>query len=156
MAVRLLVANSGGATPASFTDWAALWGRRPRSVLLNHLLIALTATSEDHHAIYFHLANSAVVVDESDFYDAFVQANLTILLNTLRLLDVPVLIMANRHSHPPSPHIFDSRADYHSSHGDRLRLWRSCKPPHQEHPRDTPAIPVGARSTFGRSAAPAA
>lgn len=61
---------------------------------LDHLLIALTGTKEDHHSIFFHLAHSAVVIDEADFYDPFVQANLTVLLDTLRLLEVPVLIMS--------------------------------------------------------------
>jgi CRISPR-associated endonuclease/helicase Cas3 len=61
---------------------------------LDHLLISLTGTREDHHTVFFHLANSAVVIDEADFYDPFVQANLTVLLDCLRTLDVPVLIMS--------------------------------------------------------------
>jgi len=61
---------------------------------IDHLLISLTGAKEVHHATYFFLANSAVVFDEADFYDPFVQANLTVLIRTLRLLKVPILIMS--------------------------------------------------------------
>jgi CRISPR-associated endonuclease/helicase Cas3 len=61
---------------------------------IDHLLLSLTGTKEDHHTSFFFLANSAVVFDEADFYDPFVQANLLVLLKTLRVLKVPVLIMS--------------------------------------------------------------
>jgi len=61
---------------------------------IDHLLIALTGTREDHHSIFFNLMNACVVIDEVDFYDAFVQANLLKLLRVLRLFEVPVLIMS--------------------------------------------------------------
>lgn len=61
---------------------------------VDHLLLSLTGTKEDHHATFFFLANAAVVFDEVDFYDAFVQANLTVLLDALRALRVPVLLMS--------------------------------------------------------------
>lgn len=61
---------------------------------LDHLCICLSGTREDHHSIFFNLAHSCVVIDEADFYDSFTQANVVILLRTLRLLDVPVLIMS--------------------------------------------------------------
>ena len=61
---------------------------------IDHLLLALTGVREAHHATFFFLANAAVVLDEADFYDAFVQANLKFLLDALRALEVPVLIMS--------------------------------------------------------------
>jgi len=61
---------------------------------IDHLCIALTGTREDHHSIFYHLCNSCVVVDEADFYDPFVQANLRVLLRVLRQFDVPVLVMS--------------------------------------------------------------
>ena len=61
---------------------------------IDHLLISLTGTAEHHHSSFFFMANSAVVFDEADFYDPFVQANLTVLLNALKILRVPVLIMS--------------------------------------------------------------
>ncbi len=61
---------------------------------IDHLLISLTGTREDHHNIFYHLCNSCVVIDEADFYDPFVQANLQELLAVLKLFDVPVLIMS--------------------------------------------------------------
>lgn len=61
---------------------------------VDHLLISLTGSREDHHATFFFLANSAVVFDEVDFYDPFVQANLIVLLRALRTLRVPVLLMS--------------------------------------------------------------
>jgi CRISPR-associated endonuclease/helicase Cas3 len=61
---------------------------------IDHLCAALTGTREDHFAIFYHLCNSCVVVDEADFYDPFVQANLNVLLGVLRHFDVPVLVMS--------------------------------------------------------------
>ena len=61
---------------------------------LDHLCIALTGAREDHHAIFWGLANSCVVIDEADFYDEFTQYNLVTLLRALRVLEVPVLIMS--------------------------------------------------------------
>lgn len=61
---------------------------------IDHLLISLTGTKEQHHSTFFFLANSAVVFDEADFYDPFVQANIVELLKVLRILQVPVLIMS--------------------------------------------------------------
>jgi CRISPR-associated endonuclease/helicase Cas3 len=61
---------------------------------IDHLLISLTNTREAHHSTFFFLANSAVVFDEADFYDPFVQANMVVLIQALRVLKVPVLIMS--------------------------------------------------------------
>ncbi len=61
---------------------------------IDHLLMALTLTREDHHLITFNLANACLVIDEADFYDDFTQANILVLLEVLRYLDVPVLIMS--------------------------------------------------------------
>jgi CRISPR-associated endonuclease/helicase Cas3 len=61
---------------------------------IDHLCMALTGTREKHHSIFYHLCNSCVVVDEADFYDPFVQVNLTVLLRVLRQFDVPVLVMS--------------------------------------------------------------
>jgi CRISPR-associated endonuclease/helicase Cas3 len=61
---------------------------------IDHLCIALTGTREDHFGIFYHLCNSCVVIDEADFYDPFVQANLRVLLRVLRQFDVPVLVMS--------------------------------------------------------------
>jgi len=61
---------------------------------IDHLLICLTGSRENHHSTFFFLANSAVVFDEADFYDPFVQANIVVLLEVLKILEVPVLIMS--------------------------------------------------------------
>lgn len=61
---------------------------------IDHLLISLTHTKEEHHTITFNLAHSCVVIDEADFYDEFTQANILELLKVLYILDVPVLIMS--------------------------------------------------------------
>jgi CRISPR-associated endonuclease/helicase Cas3 len=61
---------------------------------VDHLLMALTGSREDHHAIFFNLANACIVFDETDFYDPFVQANLLVLLRVLRLLEVPFMMMS--------------------------------------------------------------
>lgn len=61
---------------------------------IDHLLMALTLTREDHHLITFNLANSCVVVDEADFYDDFTQANILVLLEYLSGMKVPVMLMS--------------------------------------------------------------
>jgi CRISPR-associated endonuclease/helicase Cas3 len=61
---------------------------------IDHLCICLTATRETHHATFFGLANSCVVIDEADFYDDFTQLNIVVLLRALRILKVPVLLMS--------------------------------------------------------------
>ncbi|MCA0270325.1 MAG: CRISPR-associated helicase Cas3' [Bacteroidetes bacterium] len=61
---------------------------------VDHLLLSLIGAKEDHYATFFFLAHSAVVFDEVDFYDPFVQANLMVLLRVLRTLGVPVLLMS--------------------------------------------------------------
>jgi CRISPR-associated endonuclease/helicase Cas3 len=61
---------------------------------IDHLLACLTGTKEEHYTSFFLLANSCVVFDETDFYDDFVQQNLVQLLEVLRLLKVPTLIMS--------------------------------------------------------------
>jgi CRISPR-associated endonuclease/helicase Cas3 len=61
---------------------------------IDHLLLALTLTREDHHLISFNLANACLVIDEADFYDDFTQANILVLLEILRFWKVPVLLMS--------------------------------------------------------------
>ena len=61
---------------------------------IDHLMMAMTLTREDHHTILFNLANSCVIIDEADFYDEFTQANILVLLEFLNQLDVPVMIMS--------------------------------------------------------------
>lgn len=61
---------------------------------IDHLCIALTGTREDHHATFFNLAHSCLVIDEADFYDEFTQQNIVMLLRALRTLEVPVLLMS--------------------------------------------------------------
>lgn len=61
---------------------------------IDHLLMALTLTREDHHLITFNLANSCLVIDEADFYDDFTQANILVLLEILKYWKVPILLMS--------------------------------------------------------------
>ncbi|GAB3571433.1 hypothetical protein GCM10027578_29660 [Spirosoma luteolum] len=61
---------------------------------IDHLLMSLTLTREDHHLIAFNLANSCLVIDEADFYDDFTQANILTLLTALQAWHVPVLLMS--------------------------------------------------------------
>ena len=61
---------------------------------IDHLLMALTLTREDHHLISFNMANSCLVIDEADFYDDFTQANILVLLEILKYWSVPVLLMS--------------------------------------------------------------
>lgn len=61
---------------------------------IDHLLMSLTLTREDQQMICFNLSNSCVVIDEADFYDEFVQANINVLLEILHYWDVPVMIMS--------------------------------------------------------------
>ncbi|MEM6396715.1 MAG: CRISPR-associated helicase Cas3' [Bacteroidota bacterium] len=61
---------------------------------IDHLLLSLNATQENHHDVFYFLANSCVVFDEVDFYDPWIQANLRQLLDVLDLLDVPTMVMS--------------------------------------------------------------
>lgn len=61
---------------------------------IDHLLMCLTLSREDHHSIAFNLAHSCVVIDEADFYDDFTQANILVLLEALDEWKVPVMIMS--------------------------------------------------------------
>lgn len=61
---------------------------------IDHLMVALTLTREDHHHITFNMANSCLVIDEADFYDDFTQANINVLLEALKEWKVPVLLMS--------------------------------------------------------------
>ena len=61
---------------------------------IDHILLSLTQTREEHHLINFNLANSCVVIDEADFYDDFTLANILFLLKVLNKWQVPVLIMS--------------------------------------------------------------
>ncbi len=61
---------------------------------IDHLCVCLTGTREDHHATLWGLSHSCVVIDEADFYDAWTQSSLVVLLRALRLLNVPVLLMS--------------------------------------------------------------
>ena len=61
---------------------------------IDHLLMTLTLTREDHHLISFNMANSCLVIDEADFYDDFTQANILVLLEILKYWNVPVLLMS--------------------------------------------------------------
>lgn len=61
---------------------------------IDHLLMCLTLSREDHHSIAFNLAHSCVVIDEADFYDDFTQSNILVLLEALNEWKVPVMIMS--------------------------------------------------------------
>ena len=61
---------------------------------IDHLLMSLTFTQENHHLICSNLANSCVVIDEADFYDDFTLANILFLLKVLHYWKVPVMIMS--------------------------------------------------------------
>lgn len=61
---------------------------------IDHLLMSLTMTREDHHLTNFNLANSCLVIDEADFYDDFTQANINFMLTVLRYWNVPTMVMS--------------------------------------------------------------
>ncbi len=77
---------------------------------IDHLLMALTLTREDHHQILFNLMNSCLVIDEADFYDEFTQANILVLLEALHAWKVPVMLMSA--SLPESSRTFYERSGY--------------------------------------------
>lgn len=117
---------------------------------IDQLCLALTATREDHHATFWNLAHSCVVIDEADFYDDFTQRNLVVLLRALRLLRVPVLLMSA--TLPASAlelyalsglraaKIWEDQTDYDRP---RFRLHRAGP---AEHPSDlTPLLERGLR-----------
>lgn len=110
---------------------------------IDHLCISLTGTREDHHGIFFNLANSCVVIDEADFYDDFTQQNIIMLLQALRLLNVPVLLMSatvpesaqklyaqSGFSVPP---IYEDKTDYERTRCVLTRQGKSENPDDIQH-----------------------
>jgi CRISPR-associated endonuclease/helicase Cas3 len=75
-------------------DYARLLETAATVTTIDQLCLSLTATREDHHATFWNLAHSCVVIDEVDFYDEFTQWNLVVLLRALHNLQVPVLLMS--------------------------------------------------------------
>lgn len=61
---------------------------------IDQVLYSLTLCKEEHHSRLFNIVNSCVVIDESDFYDDFIQSNIIELLKFLQKFDVPVMIMS--------------------------------------------------------------
>lgn len=61
---------------------------------IDQVLMALTGRSEEHHLRFTNLAHSALVIDEIDAYSEELQANLQVLVDALRVLDVPVFMMS--------------------------------------------------------------
>lgn len=61
---------------------------------IDHLLMSLTITREEHHLTGFNMANACLVIDEADFYDDFTMANIMFLLKVMREWKVPVLLMS--------------------------------------------------------------
>lgn len=105
---------------------------------IDHLCLCLTGTREDHHAIFFGLANSCVVIDEADFYDEFTQANIVLLLRVLKLLEVPVLLMSatvpesaraiyQKSGFNVSP-IFEDKTDYEKTRCQIVKYGKAEKP----------------------------
>ncbi|MDZ7693038.1 MAG: CRISPR-associated helicase Cas3' [Balneolaceae bacterium] len=99
---------------------------------IDHLLMALTGTREDHHSIFFNLMNSCVVIDEADFYDEFVQANITKLLEVLRVFNIRILIMSA--TVPESAkelyginHLVDPYSSNSSTKGRKISAKKRCE-----------------------------
>jgi len=61
---------------------------------IDQVLACLTGRREEDHLRFANLAHSALIVDECDFYDDVVQANIETMMAVLRELEVPVLVMS--------------------------------------------------------------
>lgn len=82
---------------------------------IDQVLACLTGRREEDHLRFANLAHSALIIDECDFYDDVVQANIEYMMSVLRQLEVPVLVMSAtlpdahlgayfpEHDSPPDP-----------------------------------------------------
>lgn len=61
---------------------------------IDHLLNSMTLSREEQQHVLFNLVNSSVIIDEADFYDTFIQANIIKLLEFLYYFKVPVMVMS--------------------------------------------------------------
>jgi CRISPR-associated endonuclease/helicase Cas3 len=61
---------------------------------IDQVLTCLTGRREEDHLRFANLAHSALIIDECDFYDDVVQANIEYMMEVLRELEVPVLVMS--------------------------------------------------------------
>lgn len=81
---------------------------------IDQVLACLTGRREEHHLRFANLAHSCLIIDECDFYDDFVQANIQCLMQVLEVLEVPVLVMSatlpTRHLHVYAPTLKDAPA----------------------------------------------
>ena len=61
---------------------------------IDQVLACLTGRREEDHLRFANLAHSCLIIDECDFYDDVVQANIEYLMHVLDVLEVPVLVMS--------------------------------------------------------------
>ena len=61
---------------------------------IDQVLTCLTGRREEDHLRFANLAHSALIIDECDFYDDVVQANIEYMMRVFRELEVPVLVMS--------------------------------------------------------------
>ena len=61
---------------------------------IDQVLTSLTLLNEERHTKLFNVINSCIVIDESDFYDSFIQANIIELLKLCKHFNVPVMMMS--------------------------------------------------------------
>lgn len=67
----------------------------PRVVTtIDQILAAVAGRREVDHTRFANLAHSALVIDECDFYDDVVQANIDLLIDVCDALEIPVLVMS--------------------------------------------------------------
>ena len=61
---------------------------------VDHVLNAIAQQSEESHIANFNLANCCMIIDEADFYDDLVLANIKELLRCSQILDIKTLLMS--------------------------------------------------------------
>lgn len=61
---------------------------------IDQLLIATSLKTEDNKSMMFNLINSCIVIDEADFYDEIVIANIIKLIKVLKPFNIKILIMS--------------------------------------------------------------
>lgn len=61
---------------------------------IDQILSAINLRTENSHHALFNIINSVIIIDECDFYDDFVKANILKMLSFVRYFNVPVMIMS--------------------------------------------------------------
>lgn len=61
---------------------------------IDQVLSCIVGRREDDHLRFSNLCNSCIIIDEVDFYDEVMQANIELLVEVADIMDIPIMVMS--------------------------------------------------------------